>query len=118
MDVSHRRLRTQLLLIKKYTSAVRMPRGDPHQEFVVVQMLYNAATDKARAAKHGHNSIFIPLTHWGIPNRVGRSPRPHRSISPNTMSSDPMIAETSASMWPCVRKSMAERWANEGARIL
>lgn len=29
-----------------------------------------------------------------------------------------MIAETSANMWPRVRKSMAERWAKEGARIL
>jgi len=45
-------------------------------------------------------------------------PRLHRSISPNTISSDPMIAETSANMWPHVRKSMAERWAKEGARIL
>ena len=30
-------------------------------------------------------------------------------ISPNTMSSEPRIAETSASMWPRVRKSIAER---------
>src|SRR5438445_12779900 len=42
----------------------------------------------------------------------------HRSISPNTISSDPMMAETSASMWPRVRKSIAERCAKEGARIL
>src|SRR5262249_6828576 len=42
----------------------------------------------------------------------------HRSISPNTMSSEPMIAATSASMCPRVRKSIAERCANEGARIL
>src|SRR6187200_2499670 len=42
----------------------------------------------------------------------------HRSISPNTMSSEPRIAETSASMWPRVRKSIAERRANDGARIL
>ena len=41
-----------------------------------------------------------------------------RSISPNTISSDPMIADMSASMWPRLRKSMAERWANDGARIL
>jgi hypothetical protein len=49
-----------------------------------------------------------------------RSLRPlhHRSISPNTMSSEPMIAETSASMCPRLKKSMASRWANEGARIL
>ena len=42
----------------------------------------------------------------------------HRSISPNTMSSEPRIAETSASMWPRVKKSMACRCAKEGARIL
>src|SRR6266566_4062253 len=41
-----------------------------------------------------------------------------RSISPNTMSSEPMIAETSASMCPRVRKSIACKCANEGARIL
>ena len=40
------------------------------------------------------------------------------SISPNTMSSEPMIAETSASMCPRLKKSIACRWANEGARIL
>src|ERR1035437_273334 len=42
----------------------------------------------------------------------------HRSISPNTISSEPMIAETSASMCPRLKKSIACRWANEGARIL
>ena len=40
--------------------------------------------------------------------------RAYRSISPNTMSSDPMIAATSASMWPRVRKSIACKCANEG----
>jgi hypothetical protein len=29
-----------------------MPGGDPHQEFVVVQMLYNAAADKIELAHH------------------------------------------------------------------
>ena len=42
----------------------------------------------------------------------------HRSISPNTTSSVPMIATTSASMWPRVRKSSAWRCAKPGARIL
>jgi hypothetical protein len=41
-----------------------------------------------------------------------------RSISPNTMSSEPRIAETSASICPRLRKSIACRWANDGARIL
>ncbi len=31
----------------------------------------------------------------------------HRSISPNTMSSEPRIAVASASMWPLLMKSMA-----------
>src|SRR5215471_12198169 len=38
-----------------------------------------------------------------------------RSISPNTMSSEPMIAETSASICPRLKKSIACRWANDGA---
>jgi len=41
-----------------------------------------------------------------------------RSISPNTMSSEPRIAETSASICPRLKKSIACRWANDGARIL
>src|SRR5215831_3345567 len=45
-------------------------------------------------------------------------PSDQRSISPNTMSSEPMIAETSASMCPRLKKSIACRWANDGARIL
>ena len=42
----------------------------------------------------------------------------HRSTSPNTMSSEPRIADTSASMWPRLRKSIACRCAKPGARIL
>src|SRR5512136_305677 len=42
----------------------------------------------------------------------------HRSTSPNTISIDPRIAETSASMWPRQRKSIACRCAKPGARIL
>jgi hypothetical protein len=42
----------------------------------------------------------------------------HRSISPNTTSSEPRIAEMSANMCPRLRKSIAWRCANEGARIL
>ena len=44
--------------------------------------------------------------------------RTYRSISPNTTSSEPRMAETSASMWPRFMKSMACRWAKPGARIL
>src|ERR1051325_1980505 len=42
----------------------------------------------------------------------------HRSTSPNTMSIEPMMAETSASMWPRQSHSIAERCAKPGARIL
>src|SRR5262249_48210489 len=42
----------------------------------------------------------------------------HRSTSPNTMSIEPRMAETSASMCPRVRKSIACRCAKPGARIL
>ena len=42
----------------------------------------------------------------------------HRSISPNTTSSVPMMAETSASMWPLDIKSNPCRCAKPGARTL
>jgi len=42
----------------------------------------------------------------------------HRSISPNTMSIEPSTADTSASIWPRQRKSMAARWGKLGALIL
>src|SRR5262249_39185108 len=44
--------------------------------------------------------------------------RAHRSTSPNTMSSEPSTADTSASMWPLHMKSIACRCAKPGARIL
>jgi len=46
------------------------------------------------------------------------APASQRSISPNTMSSELMIAVMSASMCPRLKKSIACKWANEGARIL
>src|SRR5690349_24539336 len=42
----------------------------------------------------------------------------YRSTSPNTMSSEPRIAETSASRWPRQMKSIDCRCAKPGARIL
>src|SRR5207245_9277518 len=42
----------------------------------------------------------------------------HRSISPKTISIEPMIATTSASMWPRHMKSVACRKAKPGALIL
>ena len=41
-----------------------------------------------------------------------------RSTSPKTMSREPRMAETSASMWPLHRKSIACRCAKPGARSL
>src|SRR5262249_24255474 len=55
----------------------------------------------------------------GLDRGIGEAAHGHqRSTSPNTMSSEPRIAVTSASMWPRQRKSMAWRWAKPGARIL
>src|SRR5262249_1355569 len=45
-------------------------------------------------------------------------PRAHRSTSPNTMSIEPMIATTSASMWPRHMKSVACKKAKPGDLIL
>ena len=44
--------------------------------------------------------------------------RPHRSISPKTMSWVPMMVTTSASMWPLDMKSSPCRCAKPGALIL
>src|SRR6516164_4702035 len=44
--------------------------------------------------------------------------RAHRSISPKTISIDPMIATTSASIWPRVMKSVACKKAKPGDLIL
>jgi hypothetical protein len=48
---------------------------------------------------------------------TGHTEQSHRSTSPNTMSSEPRIADTSASMYPLQRKSIAWRCAKPGARI-
>src|SRR6476619_2510368 len=50
--------------------------------------------------------------------RRSKATNAHRSTSPNTMSIEPRMADTSASMCPRQRKSMACRCANPGARIL
>src|SRR3954466_13840444 len=42
----------------------------------------------------------------------------HRSTSPNTMSCVPITATTSASMWPLVISSSADRCTKPGARTL
>ena len=79
--------------------------------------------DNASACLSGSASMMViwvmgclPIWICGIATSLGL--RHYRSISPNTMSNEPMIAETSASKWPRLRKSIACRCANEGARIL
>ena len=68
-----------------------------------------AASRKPRAARPRRPGSATSLRHLALP---------HRSISPNTMSIEPSTAETSASIWPLQRKSMAARWAKLGALIL
>jgi len=48
---------------------------------------------------------------------TGKRQSPHRSTSPNTMSCVPIMATTSASMWPLAMKSRPWRWQNPGARM-
>src|SRR5207302_3284975 len=54
----------------------------------------------------------------GLLERAGSVARVHRSISPKTMSIEPMIATRSASIWPRDRNSVACSIAKPGARIL
>ena len=93
------------------------------------EMPNNASAQKAGSAEYDDGTLLhlgaIARCHNRLlPHTIeGRScplaaEYAHRSISPNTMSSDPMIAETSASMCPRLKKSIACRWANDGARIL
>src|SRR5439155_7064718 len=56
--------------------------------------------------------------HARSPVKLDGRLRHHRSTSPNTMSSEPKMAETSASRWPRQMKSIACRCAKPGARIL
>ena len=90
------------------------------------EMPNDASAQKAGSAEYDDDVLFrlaaivhyinrLCLFLWGCPLALEHA---YRSISPNTISSDPMIAETSASMCPRLRKSIACRWAKEGARIL
>ena len=74
----------------------------------------------------GRDALVVAPTGGGktgaflVPARRTVSPAPasdQRSTSPKTMSIDPRMADTSASMCPRHRKSIAWRWANPGARI-
>src|SRR4029077_7634461 len=94
------------------------PTGGARGAAVVAHLLPSCCDERRGRSLYGGANIGSLS---GLPKALLQNapkPRLHRSISPNTISSDPMIAETSANMWPHVRKSMAERWAKEGARIL
>src|SRR5215813_8176506 len=81
------------------------------QRFIARKRRNAAATRRAGFFREGFGHRAAPVsTSW--------RPSGQRSISPNTMSSEPMIAATSASICPRLRKSIACRWANDGARIL
>jgi hypothetical protein len=80
----------------------------------------SALPPKADIARHDPDVRFVPKadihgpirSHLDIPNGN------QRSISPNTMSRELSIAGTSASMCPRVKKSIAPKCGNDGARIL
>src|ERR1700742_1705419 len=75
-----------------------------------------------RAGRQRHRSRSLPQVSPFKGSRgaikLDRRLRHHRSTSPNTMSSEPRMAETSASRWPLQMKSIACRCAKPGARIL
>src|SRR5262245_1003556 len=108
-----------------HNSTLRARSGSNSDAFVAAQRL--AASQFDVRATH---SLFCARTTVGgdrprcqsfDPADLGGSVRRqvyHRSISPNTISSEPRIAVMSASMCPRLRKSIAWRCANEGARIL
>src|SRR5262249_24783582 len=62
--------------------------------------------------------LFVEREILRLHFRWSKAANAHRSTSPNTISIDPRMADTSASMWPRQRKSMACRCAKPGARIL
>jgi choline dehydrogenase-like flavoprotein len=70
----------------------------------------------------GFGGLWAAKTLANAPVKVGVIDREnyqtHLSISPNTISREPMIAEMSASMCPRDKKFMACRCAKDGARIL
>jgi hypothetical protein len=83
------------------------------QGFITRKRRNAAATWRAGFLREGLGHVAVS----NLTNKCNGSGG-QRSISPNTMSSEPMIAETSASMCPRLKKSIACRWANDGARIL
>jgi len=80
----------------------------------------SALPPKADIGQDGCNVCFVPKAdiHGPIRSHLDTWNGNQRSISPNTMSRELSIAETSASMCPRVKKSIAAKCGNDGARIL
>ena len=93
------------------------------------EMPNDASAQKAGSAEYDDGALF----HLGAIARCLNRLSPHtvedrscplaaeyayRSISPNTISSEPMIAETSASMCPSAQEVHRLQMGEEGARIL
>src|SRR6516162_2412496 len=98
--------RTSLCQHREYLPGKRLPRPETEAAF-------SATPPRSPAQSRFPGAVGIVFDF-----RKATAERAHRSISPNTISSEPIIAETSASMCPRLKKSIACRWANEGARIL
>ena len=76
-------------------------------------------TPKADIGSAGRDVRFVPKADiHGLFDHLDTPNGNQRSISPNTMSREPSIAGTSASMCPRVKKSIAAKCGNDGARIL
>src|SRR6185503_18483 len=98
----------------EYLGIAFADRGGTGQSHGTVEVRHHAVGGEAARVGlgiAGQISVVLPLYRR---HRRGA----HRSTSPNTMSIEPRMAETSASMWPRVRKSIACRCAKPGARIL
>jgi hypothetical protein len=107
---------------------VRAYPSDPHTD--VLARLSNRIDGavlklmKGDDVSSGPDPNASPVPHTAVSNEApagGYLDTPNgnqRSISPNTMSREPSIAGTSASMCPRVKKSIAPKCGNDGARIL
>ncbi len=79
----------------------------------------SALPPKADIGSAGRDVRFVPKADiHGLFDHLDTPNGNQRSISPNTMSREPSIAGTSASMCPRVKKSIAAKCGNDGARIL
>src|SRR5215831_3706566 len=83
-------------------------------------LVMSALPPKADIGSACRDVRFVPKAdiHGPIRSHLDTWNGNQRSISPNTTSRDPSIAGTSASMCPRVKKSIAPKCGNDGARIL